>query len=223
MIKKYHANLFRELKIIIKDKINPLGFEVILNKSKSNIKILDIGCGNDSPRKVKKILPASYYIGLDIQDYNQTSKSYADEYHIVKEEDFNKTIASFKDLDLIISYHNIEHVSDRDNYLKAVKKALRKGGMIFIATPSEESVNFPSREGTLNYYDDPSHISKPIIYSKLLKKFEEDGFTIVNSRSRYRPFMYYLIGFFKELLKPKKTTFYAWCYYGFEMILLAEK
>ena len=216
-------NLLKKYQNKIRKFINPLGFRTILNNNKPNIKILDIGCGNDSPKKVKSLLPNCYYIGLDIQDYNQNSKLYADEYHIVNKEVFNETIASFKDLDLIISYHNIEHVELRPQYIQAVKKALKKGGVIFIATPSQESVNFPSRDGTLNYYDDPTHKLEPINFVELLDNFKKDGFKIINSQSRYRPFIYYIIGFIKEVFKPKKTTFYAWCYYGFEMILVAQK
>ena len=103
---------FIKLKRIFLNKLNPLGFDSFLKTINPSSKILDIGCGNDSPKKVKTILPNCYYIGLDIEDYNQKSKSYADEYYIVNENKFNKKIASFKNLDVIISYHNFEHVNN---------------------------------------------------------------------------------------------------------------
>ena len=43
-----------------------------------------------------------------------------------------------------------------------MKKCLKKGGIIYLVTPSEKSIDFPSREGTLNYYDDKTHKYKPI-------------------------------------------------------------
>jgi len=42
--------------------------------------------------------------------------------------------------------------------VQAVTK-VRKGGVIFVAQPHADSVNFPHRKGTLNFYDDPTHVT----------------------------------------------------------------
>ena len=123
------------LKKTLLNKFNPLGFDSFIEKIPPKSRILDIGCGNDSPKKVKSILPDCYYIGIDICDYNQNSHFFADEYHIVKKESFNKSINSFKNIDVIISYHNIEHVDNRKECLRAMKKTLNKNGIMYLVTP----------------------------------------------------------------------------------------
>ena len=44
--------------------------------------MLDVGCGNNSPRIAKSIRPDIYYVGVDVGDYNQENGSIecADEY-----------------------------------------------------------------------------------------------------------------------------------------------
>ena len=61
--------------------------------------------------------------------------------------------------DVIILCHVIEHL---DNGLEIVEEAARRltpGGVLFVEYPRLQSVNFPSMEGTLNFWDDPTHKS----------------------------------------------------------------
>ena len=55
--------------------------------------------------------------------------------------------------------------------------SLKKGGILYMAFPCEESITFPSREGTLNFYDDPTHVkpfTKHSIFSSLkMSNFKE--------------------------------------------------
>ena len=212
-----------DLKNLIRNHINPYSFNSFLRSLPKDCKILDVGCGNNSPLRVKKILPNSYYIGLDIMDYNQKSTFLADEYHIVKESEFFKKISRFKNLDVVISHHNLEHVNNRELTFKAMKKCLKKGGIMYLVTPCEESVNFPSREGTLNYYDDKTHKYKPIKFDWIKSELKNDNFYIIKSIKQYKPLIYFLIGYFKEFSRPKKVTFYAWCFFGFESIFISKK
>ena len=222
-MKTFIKTFLRNLKIHIRKKINPYSYTTFLRSLPKNCKILDVGCGNNSPLRVKKILPESYYIGIDIMDYNQDSKSYADEYHVVIESEFNRKISSFKNIDVVISHHNLEHVKNRSETLKSMKKCLKKGGIMYLVTPSEKSVKFPSRTGTLNYYDDETHKYKPLKFQWILSELKRDGFHIIKSIKQYKPIIYFLIGFFKEFSRPQKTTFYAWCFFGFESIFISRK
>jgi len=215
--------MLKKIKKQLLNKFNPLGFENFLETIPPNSRILDVGCGNDSPRKVKSVLPNCYYIGIDICDYNQSSKVFADEYHIVEKEIFNKTIDSFSNIDVVISYHNIEHVNNRKECLNAMKKVLKRNGLLYLVTPSENSIFFPSRNGTLNYYDDITHKLTPLRFADTINNLKHNGFKIIKSRKQYRPIVFFIIGLFKELFKPQKTTFYSWCFYGFESIILAKK
>ena len=86
-------------------------------------RILDLGCGNQSPLKTKSILPNCYYIGLDVGDYNQPAEIPADEYIIVSPEEFNNAIVGYEDsVDAVISSHNIEHCLDRYGVVAALAK-----------------------------------------------------------------------------------------------------
>ena len=70
------------MKLFIKQKINifanlflrPQGKFSFLNKIPKNSKILDLGCGNNSAFKIKRFLPDSYYVGIDVFDYNNKNE-----------------------------------------------------------------------------------------------------------------------------------------------------
>src|SRR5947209_7245357 len=58
-------------------------------------KVLDVGCGNNSPAVCKAIRPDVYYVGIDITDYNQTNSAhhFANEYILTDREHFARDIA----------------------------------------------------------------------------------------------------------------------------------
>ena len=64
---------------------------------------------------------------------------------------------------------------------------------MYLAFPSEKTIDFPSRNGTLNFYDDPTHIFLPD-YSKIIKRLEENGMRILFSRKQYKPIYYRIMG-----------------------------
>ena len=78
-------NKLSTMKNFIRNIINPYNFDTFLRGLPKKSIILDVGCGNNSPRRVKNILPNSYYIGIDIQNYNQQSEEFADEYKSFEE------------------------------------------------------------------------------------------------------------------------------------------
>ena len=50
---------------IVSKLLRPYGKISFLSNLQHDAKILDVGCGNDSPYKIKSILPFSFYTGLD--------------------------------------------------------------------------------------------------------------------------------------------------------------
>ena len=104
-----------------------------------------------------------------------------------------------------------------------MRKCLKSDGLIYLATPSENSIFFPSRKGTLNYFDDITHKEKPIKFNWIVSELNKDNFQIVKAIKEYKPIFYFIIGFFREFTKPKVTDFYAWCFYGFESIVISRK
>ena len=117
-------------------------------------KILDIGCGNGSPASTKELTRDCYYVGVDVGDYNQTSQSIsmADEYHVFAPENFAEGIDGLpKDFDAVVSSHNLEHCNKPYETLRAMCRSLKRGAMLHLSFPNSDSVNFPHRDGTLNF------------------------------------------------------------------------
>ena len=209
----------------------PHGKEAFLHtvKNSADTKILDVGCGNGSPKYIKTIINKGYYVGIDVGDYYQTeeTKKYADEYFLVKSELFVEKIEEYKEtFDVVISSHNLEHCNEPEKVLYAMIRALKKGGRLYLAFPSEESQYFPDegRRGCLNFYDDSSHQNVPN-WKKINTILEKEGMRIVFRTKNNRPFLMRMIGELnEEKSKELKTVLLGtWEYYGFESILWCRK
>jgi SAM-dependent methyltransferase len=195
----------------------------------SKSRVLDIGCGNDSPIHFKNHRPDCHYIGLDVGDYNQNplSKNAADEYIITEPEHFHSSILRFQNqMDAVISNHNLEHCDAPVDVLAAMIKCLKPGGVLYLATPCEESVRFPKRKGTLNFFDDHTH--KTVInWEETLSTIAMEGLAIEFLAKRYRPVPLLAIGILLEPVSallgkvgPASTT---WSLYGFESVIWAYR
>ncbi len=202
----------------------------IYNRIPKNGKILDVGCGNNSPYNVKRIRPDVYYVGLDIGVYNQSSEAinYADELIYAQPEKFHQAIEENEyEYDVILSTHNLEHCNDFVKVLNAMSKALKEGGLLYLTFPCEESVHFPKRKNSLNFYDDSSH--KDVIpYLKTISVLKQTGMTILFAKKRFRPFLPLMVGLFYEpLAKLTKIQLpimnATWALYGFETVIIAKK
>jgi SAM-dependent methyltransferase len=126
--------------------------------------LLDVGCGNNAPYITKTLFPLFHYTGIDVADYNQSSPNLADQYIVTTPEQFHENIVKLGKFDCVVSSHNLEHVDEREKTLVAMISAVKNGGYIFLAFPTEASVHFPSRKKTLNYFDDPTHKESPPIF-----------------------------------------------------------
>ncbi len=218
----------QKIKIYAAIFLRPKGKFSFLNSLPKNSKILDIGCGSNSAFKIKTFLPNSYYVGLDIQDYENDNDAtlYADEYVLTDPNKFVENINFIdKKFDGVISSHNLEHCNDRYGTLNAILDKLKDGGRIYLSFPSEKTVNFPKRNGCLNYYDDPTHKDSPPDYNLVLEIIKNKSLRILFSTKSYKPFLLKIIGFFSNIVSTytKKTTFGLWEWWGFETIIIAEK
>ncbi len=195
---------------------------------KPGSKVLDVGCGNASVLAFKDLNPSIHYTGIDVDDYYQTpnSKNAMDQYHIFDPYTFASEIDTLDtDYDAIVCSHNIEHCYDPDGVLLAISRRLKKGGKLYLSFPASESVNFPSRIGTLNYYDDETHNDKLPNFENLLKILDLENFEIIYNSKRYSPKILWLIGFLLEPFSKRKKSVMTgtWEYYGFESIIQASK
>jgi len=188
--------------------------------------VLDVGCGNNSPYQVKSILPRSTYTGVDVGDYNQTKPNKADHYILTTPEAFASRIAEFEEcFDAVISSHNLEHCNDRHATFRAMLRATRVGGCMYVSFPSTDSVSFPSRAGTLNYFDDPTHRDVPPDVDKLLTMARDYGFETAFLTRGNRPWLARLLGLLLEPVSKarRKVMRGTWELYGFEAIMVLQR
>ena len=216
------------LKEYIKKIIKPLGKTSFLKQIDKNSRLLDVGCGNNSPIVCKSLRPDLHYVGIDIQNYNQSSDSLAaaDDYIVTTPENFDSAIDELQgNFEAIISSHNLEHCIDRGLVLKSMLNKLANNGRIYLAFPSNNSIHFPKRVNTLNYYDDPTHVALPpdIDWVKaVMNEYSVQPQVIVEG---YRPLLLSMIGFLLEPISKITNRRYigVWEYYGFETIIIAKK
>jgi SAM-dependent methyltransferase len=174
--------------------------------------------------------PDIFYVGIDVEDYLQSddAKALADEYVLAAPESFDATISQLRDnkFDAVISCHNIEHCFHPDRVLGAMCDVLRPGGSLYLSFPSEASVHMPSRECSLNFYDDPTHTTVPV-WRDILDGLSRHGMRLDFAAQRYRPWGRLLLGMACEpfvaplgKLAPLGAT---WALYGFESVIWASK
>jgi SAM-dependent methyltransferase len=208
--------------------LRPRGKLAFLKSLPPGASVLDVGCGNNSPRDAKIFRPDLNYTGLDIGDYNQQdSIRYADAYILVTPAEFAHAIAAHDGrLDAVVSSHNLEHCDDPAAVLNAMMTALRPGGRVFLAFPCEESVRFPKRLGTLNFFDDGTHKVVPR-WEPVLGALRAGGASLEYACKRYRPKLLALLGLVLEpvgrLLGRNMPAGSTWALYGFESIVWARR
>ena len=214
------------MKYILNKLLRNRGKHKFISNLNPEASILDVGCGNNSPYLIKSMLPRSTYTGLDIGDYNQIKPNIANEYILTTSENFTNEIKkNICRYDAVISSHNIEHCDDRLGTFIAMLESLKVGGHLYISFPCEQSVSFPSRDGTLNYYDDKTHKQIPPDFDAFLNILKAKNFAIEFSVKNYRPYILWALGM---LLEPyskitNRTNSLTWAYYGFESIIWARK
>jgi SAM-dependent methyltransferase len=127
------------------------------------LRILDIGCGNNSPSTTKRWFPGSHYSGADIQRYNLDDQDLAamDTFYLVDPGGEGYSSIPDSSFDFIILHHVIEHMATPAPILATVCSKLKPGGYIWIAFPSVRSLSLPSAEGSLQFCDDPTHVYLP--------------------------------------------------------------
>ena len=158
----------------LKKILRPRGQRSFLSSiKKTNLKILDVGCGKNSVF-LKSVKPDSSVYGVDVSLFEQTDKSKAlyEKLIICESEDFAQSIQNLGlCFDVVISNHNIEHCEDPQSTFRAMVDRTAPGGHLFIATPSLASVDFPIRGGGLNFFDDATH-QRPV---ELMELFSSES------------------------------------------------
>lgn len=151
---------------------------LMINKyveKKENLKILDIGAGNHSASRTKEFFQDCEYWGVDkCKDYgNDDDINVMDKFC-----EIDLTTLQFSDVpdsyfDVIIMSHVIEHLPNGDKVIESLINKLAPNGIIYIEWPGIRSTKLSSKKGTLNFFDEDTHIriySLQEIYNLLLRK-----------------------------------------------------
>jgi SAM-dependent methyltransferase len=205
------------------------GKYIYIKKMKKTANVLDVGCGNVTHLYFQILNPQVKYNGVDVKNdyYADTSYYELDNINFVEPAEFTSTIKNEKgQFDYILSIHNIEHCFEPDEIWEALLAKLAIGGELYLRTPSRESVDFPARNGTLNFYDDYTH-TKPIVLSDYLKNLDKNRYDVLFFKDPY--YGSSVTRFLGKFLEPiskyrnKVLSKITWHYWGFESIIILKR
>ena len=217
------------LRVFLAKSLYPHGKTKFLKSIIKEGKLLDVGCGNNSPFRAKQIRSDIHYTGLDVDVYKQILgyEKYADRLIFTCPENFHLEIEKFNnEFDAVLSSHNLEHCDNYNEVLMAMIQSLKKKGKIYLAFPCEKSVTFPKRRGTLNFYDDITH-KNIISFDETIELLEQNNIAIDFSVRQEKPWILSTMGFIFEpiskILNLQVPFGSTWAYYGFETIIIGHK
>lgn len=149
-------------------------------------RLLDIGAGNHSASKAKKVFPQCEYHGVDMErDYNNSDADFKlmDAFYEMDLTRLDFSAIPDNYFDAIQIAHVIEHLFNGDEVIRSLLPKLKSGGYIYLEYPGEKSTRLPHMYGTLNFYDDTTHVR---IYSvkELTALLEASGCTVLRSGTR---------------------------------------
>jgi 2-polyprenyl-3-methyl-5-hydroxy-6-metoxy-1,4-benzoquinol methylase len=196
------------------------------------VRILDIGCGNNSPSVTKRWFPGCHYTGADIQRYNLSGEDDAamDAFFLLGTDGSGYEAISDGSYDFVILNHVLEHMAEPGPILAALCSKLNPGGYIWIAFPSLRSLGLPSSEDeTLQFCDDPTHVYVPDV-REVANVLLANGVKVLHA-GRSREGVFTTLGdglkLLKRLLKRMTTGKFSgrglWYLFGFEDHVLGQR
>jgi SAM-dependent methyltransferase len=148
--------------------------------------LLDIGAGNHSASRITSLFPNCEYHGLDLdKSYNNNEADFLcmkNFYELdLTKLDYSQVPDNY--FDGIWMAHVIEHLHNGDKVLPLLLNKLKAGGYFYIEYPGKKSLRLPSMKGSLNFYDDSTHVR---VYSvpELQKIFNDNNCTVLSSGTR---------------------------------------
>src|ERR1043166_5663640 len=123
--------------------------------------LLDVGAGNHSASKTKRLFPNCEYSGIDLNRHsNNDERDFAVMQNFYE---MDLTLLQFDAIpdnhfDFIRMTHIIEHLVNGTEVIRRLLPKLKTQGYIYIEYPGAKSTRLPSMNGTLNFYDDPTHV-----------------------------------------------------------------
>ena len=148
----------------------------------STARILDVGCGNHSPSRVRALFPDCRYEGVDRENWNrdQRDADCMDRYFPLDLDVVDLTgVLDREAYDVVLCSHVLEHLRDPGRVVADLGASVRPGGWMYVETPSSRSLNLPSAQkgwfgfrGCLNFRDDDTHrdvVDLPTIRNRFIE------------------------------------------------------
>lgn len=123
------------------------------------VRVLDVGCGNSSCEITRAWLDVAAYHGIDREYYRGMQADYdkMDQVFFLDLDRLDFSTIEDASYDLVIMNHVVEHLHHGEEVVAGLARKVRPGGLIYVETPSYRTYGFPSADGFLNFYDDPTH------------------------------------------------------------------
>jgi len=209
-------------------KRTPKFYYLLKSFGQKKFSLLDVGAGNHSASKTKRLFPNCEYSGIDLnRSFNNDESDFA----VMKAfYEMDLTLLQFDAIpdnhfDFIRMTHIIEHLYNGNEVIVKLLPKLKKEGYIYLEYPGQKSTKLPSMNGTLNFYDDLTHVR---IYSvtELTQLLKNNNCIILSSGTRHNWVFLLAMPFriFSNLLqgkKPQGNMF--WDLLGFAEFVYAQK
>lgn len=128
--------------------------------------VLDVGCHGFGQQQLTRMLNLNEikHFGVDYNEYPETPSNF-----VFRKADLDHEPIPFDDdsFDLVVATHVIEHLNHSVQLFGECVRVCKPGGFIFVAAPSERSLNLPGMPFahdsffSLSFFDDPTHIGRP--------------------------------------------------------------
>lgn len=190
-------------------------------------RILDVGCGNGSGTWTKRYFPDCVYHGIDRtrDTIPQKELNCIDRFYEIDLDQGNLESIPEGWYDCVIASHVVEHLQNGIEVMEGLCSKVRPGGIYYIETPSKRSLKLPSLAGTLNFYDDPTHVR---VYTReaIRDALERNGFEILRDETRHswKRIMLFPAHILYSLIKHREirgTVF--WDILGFASVVVARR
>lgn len=188
--------------------------------------ILDVGCGSRVPQYFSSVFSDCIYFGVERTPSSLPQSPSDRRQRFITADLDGSNLEELEDssFDVVVVSHVLEHLKRGVGALDFLCPKIRPGGFLYVATPVPESVNFPHKVGTLNFFDDPTHIVV-ISRSALKEAAIRNGMTIVSfgtTRRLLRVATMPLLLSVATILDGEPGPA-LWDMYGFEQYLVAQR
>ena len=190
----------------------------------SSFAVLDVGCGKQGAQIIKSFFPSCLYYGIDKEMPDDTGNLFK-KYFQIDLTLLNFDVIPDDHFDLMIMSHVIEHLINGDEVIRRLIPKLKSKGLIYIEFPSLRSTKLPSKKGTLNFFDDPTHC-RLYTLDEIYDLLREKNFKILKGGTR-RDIINVLLTPYNMMKSKTKKGFVAgsvfWDLLGFSQFVLAVK